>query len=80
MDKNDLAMCPDPAEGLADDCLIEGEIRVVAYLDGDGEEMYGFAVTDGFPVSKTLGLLEIVKNIVAHQLLHAYMDEERGDE
>jgi hypothetical protein len=69
----------DPAEGLPEGSVLEGEIRIISYLDEDGDEMYAFSRTADLATSRVISLLEMTKIIVAHELVHSY-DEEDEEE
>jgi hypothetical protein len=75
----DDTLCPDPTVGLPEGSVIEGEIRIVSYIDEDGDEMYGFARTQDMVASRVIGLLEMVKVIVVHELVHSYSDDEEDE-
>ena len=74
----DTSECADPGANLPEGSVIEGEIRIVSYIDEQGDEMYAFARSPDIVVSRVLGLLEMVKVSVAHELVHSY-DEEDED-
>jgi len=78
---DDLTFCPDPNTMIPDDAVVEGEIRIISYLDSEGlNEMFAYTASPGLPRSKFIGLLDTVKNIVQHELMHEYLDDEEDGE
>jgi len=74
---DEITVCPDPKERIPEDSVVEGEIRLISYIDSDSmSEMFAFSVSEGFPTSRTVGLLDIVKAIVQHDILHEYIEED----
>jgi hypothetical protein len=66
----------DPTIDIAPQALPECEIRIVSYIDENGESMFCYSATNGMPISQGVGLL----TMVSHALEHRVMDEDEDDE
>lgn len=77
---SDTATCPDPKVGLPEGSIIEGEIRIVSYFNEQGEEMYAFSRSHDLVVSRVIGLVEMVKTVMVHELVHSYEGDYEEDE
>lgn len=58
----------DPAKALTKESVPECEIRIVSYIDEDGEPMYCYSATDGMPISQGVGLLTMVSHSLEHHM------------
>lgn len=56
-----------PDLDLPESCVPMGEIRVVTYLDEDGEESYGYAISEGMLRSSLIGILTYIIHLQQHR-------------
>jgi hypothetical protein len=81
MQADQAVECGDPKDRIPKGSVIEGEVRIVSYLDPDTmHEMFAFAVSPSLPTSRSIGLVDNVKAIIQHDVLHEYLEEDEEDE
>ena len=66
----------DPRTLLPENCIVDGEIRIIMYLGAEGEELYAFTTTEGIPFSRAIGLLTMVGHHLAHKCEGGWEDED----
>lgn len=66
----------DPTIDMAQEAIPECEIRIVSYIDEDGESMFCYSATNGLPISQGVGLLMMV----SHAFQHRVMDENENED
>lgn len=69
----------DPSQGLPEGSVAEGEIRIISYINDEGESMYAYSRSPDMALAHIIGLLEMVKLHISHELIHSYDEEEEDD-
>lgn len=72
--------CKDPATELPEGCVVEGEVRIISYINPDGNDMFAYARSEDMSTPQIISLLDVVHEIVLHDLMHSYIEVEDDDD